>query len=155
MEIVLPKTFSDLTIGQYTALHSTQDDIARIIILNPNLTKDKLNKLPKKSLDTASTYIRNIMMSEEAQHIDRIEIDGELYGFVNDWDSFSFGEYIDMQQYCRDVHKNATKVMSVMYRKVTKQLGDKYWIEPYTAKEDYEKFSKLPATLFGGVLSFF
>jgi len=46
-------------------------------------------------------------------------------------------------------------MMSLLYRKIYAEEKGMYWIQPYTAKENYAVFESLPATVFGGALLFF
>ena len=117
--------------------------------------REDLLKLPKRLLDEAYDHLNTLRSQEGGQHLTRLTLDGEAYGFIHDWDSFSFGEYIDMTTYAQDVYTNATKMMALLYRPIVLDQGDTYTIAPYTTKENHHIFEGAPATLFGGAMLFF
>ena len=155
MKIVLPNSFEDLTIAQFTELNACKDEHARLLLLCPTLTTKTLRKVSQKALRKAYAHIETLLDAPLSTHVVRITIKDEEYGFIPDWDSFTFGEYIDMTEYCKDVHANATKIMALTYRKIKRERNGQYWIEDYTSTEDHKEFGNLPAPLLGGVLSFF
>ena len=71
------------------------------------------------------------------------------------WDEFTAGEWIDMENHLEDFWKNAHKITALLYREVTYELGDKYEVKKYTAKEDASIFEEMPADLVSGMLLFF
>lgn len=154
MKIKLPKTFADLSISEWELLHQNEDNMDALVALS-GIKKEDIQKLSKKGLDVAYAHIEELRKSEYGELVEKLNINGVQYGFVNDWDSFSMGEWIDMENYCKDVSKNAKNILSLLYREIVREEGKRYWIKDYTAKEDPEKFKDIPATVFGGVLSFF
>ncbi|MCH9838847.1 hypothetical protein K0U83_24490, partial [bacterium] len=54
-----------------------------------------------------------------------------------------------------DFWKNAHKVMALLFRPIAREWGNRYEIEPYTAKEDAEAFLDMPADQVAGALLFF
>tara|TARA_R100001163_G_scaffold2920_2_gene4441 strand:+ start:14471 stop:15130 length:660 start_codon:yes stop_codon:yes gene_type:complete len=154
MKIKLPHTFADLSVAEWQILHKDSAMLDKLVALS-GIDKKKVSKLPKKALDVAYSHIEELSKGEYGEHIEKLTIQDVQYGFVNDWDAFTMGEYIDMEEYCKDLSKNANKILALLYREIEREEGKKYWIKPYTAKEDPEKFNNIPATVFGGVLSFF
>lgn len=155
MKIQLPNSFEDLTLQQWRLLHTAKDDTACLLALSDKLTPTNITQLPKKALSILFEQLEKLRQQEVSSHVKRIRINGQEYAFVNDWDAFTLGEYIDMETYSKDVTKNCTKIMSLLYRKIKKEEGDNYWLESYTAKEDDTIFESVPASLFGGALVFF
>lgn len=157
MEIKLPKSFEDLTLKQYISIQTAESDLDALSKVAEGVSIDDLKKMPKKALDTLLLHLDVIKRDYKSSHTQRITIKGVEYGFVNDWEAFTFGEYIDMQTYSQDVHANAYKMMSLLYRKISHQsmYGKDYWIESYTAKEDSSIFEGVPAHIFVGALLFF
>ena len=154
MKIELPNSFEDLTIKDLVTLHtSTSDEVCLINLCGIN--REDLLTLPKRLLDEAYEHLKDLRSQESGQHLTRLTLDGKPYGFINDWEAFSFGEYIDMTTYAEDVYANATKMMALLYRPIVIDRGDTYTIEPYTTKENHLIFEAAPATLFGGAMLFF
>ena len=82
------------------------------------------------------------------------EIQGVKFGFINELEDISFGEYIDLESNIIDV-QSFHKAMAVMYRPITSQKGDKYTIEKYNGTANYADLMKyapldvvLPASVF-------
>ena len=82
------------------------------------------------------------------------EIQGVKFGFINELEDISFGEYIDLESNIIDV-QSFHKAMAVMYRPITSQKGDKYTIEKYNGTANYAELMKyapldvvLPASVF-------
>ena len=154
MKIELPNSFEDLTIKDLVTLHTSPSD--EVCLMNLCVIhREDLLTLPKRLLDEAYEHLKDLRSQESGQHLTRLTLDGKPYGFINDWDSFSFGEYIDMTTYAEDVYANATKMMALLYRPIVIDRGDTYTIEPYTTKENHHIFELAPATLFGGAMLFF
>ena len=116
---------------------------------------DKLRAMPQKLIEAAGAHIDQLLTQETARFEKVVEMDGKRFGFVPDWDAFTAGEWIDLENYLEDFWKNAHKVMSVLFREVTYELGDKYEVKKYTAKEDASIFEEMPADLVSGTLLFF
>jgi len=82
------------------------------------------------------------------------EIQGVKFGFINELEDISFGEYIDLESNIIDV-QSFHKAMAVMYRPITSQKGDRYTIEKYNGTANYADLMKyapldvvLPASVF-------
>ena len=111
--------------------------------------------MSQKLLEAAAEHLTELMDKETARFEKVFTIDGKRVGFIPDWDKFTAGEWIDLETYLEDFWKNAGKVMSVLFREVTYEVGDKYEIQDYTAKEDFSIFEEMPADLVSGTLLFF
>jgi hypothetical protein len=86
------------------------------------------------------------------------EIGDSKYGFTNNLDQMSYGEYIDLVTYSKDVYENAAVMCSILYRPITEERNGKYTISEYkgTNQEQVELFSKkLTMDIVFGSLSFF
>lgn len=116
---------------------------------------DKLRTMPQKLIEAATAHLDQLLTQETARFEKVLEIGGKRFGFVPDWDAFTAGEWIDLETYLEEFWKNAHKVMSVLFREVTYELGGKYEVKKYTAKEDASIFEEMPADLVSGTLLFF
>ena len=115
----------------------------------------KLRTMPQKLIEAATAHLDKLLTQESARFEKVVEMGGKRFGFVPDWDAFTAGEWIDLENYLEDFWKNAHKVMSVLFREVTYELGEKYEVKKYTAKEDASIFEEMPADLVSGTLLFF
>ena len=154
MELRLPHRWSDLTLGELQVMMTSENQLERISICTGQ-SVDKLRTMPQKLIEAATAHLDQLLTQETARFEKVLEIGGKRFGFVPDWDAFTAGEWIDLEAYLEDFWKNAHKVMSVLFREVTYELGEKYEVKKYTAKEDASIFEEMPADLVSGTLLFF
>jgi hypothetical protein len=154
MELRLPHRWSDLTLAELQVMMTSENQLERISICTGK-SVDKLRTMPQKLIEAAGAHIDQLLTQETARFEKVVEMDGKRFGFVPDWDAFTAGEWIDLETYLEDFWKNAHKVMAVLFREVTYELGDKYEVKKYTAKEDASIFEEMPADLVSGTLLFF
>ena len=86
------------------------------------------------------------------------ELGDSKYGFINSIDQMSYGEYIDLVTYSKDVYENAAIMCSILYRPITEERKGKYLLSEYkgTNQEQVELFSKkITMDIVFGSLSFF
>jgi len=133
---------------------TSENQLERISICTGQ-SVEKLRTMPQKLIEAATTHLDQLLTQETARFEKVIEMEGKRFGFVPDWDAFTAGEWIDLEAYLEDFWKNAHKVMSVLFREVTYELGDRYEVKKYTAKEDASIFEEMPADLVSGTLLFF
>jgi len=154
MELRLPHRWSDLTLGELQVMMTSENQLERISICTGQ-SVEKLRTMPQKLIEAAGAHIDQLLTQETARFEKVVEMDGKRFGFVPDWDAFTAGEWIDLENYLEDFWKNAHKVMAGLFREVTYELGEKYEVKKYTAKEDASIFEEMPADLVSGTLLFF
>ena len=154
MELRLPHRWSDLTLGELQVMMTSENQLERISICTGQ-SVDKLRTMPQKLIEAATEHLDKLLTQESARFEKVVEMGGKRFGFVPDWDAFTAGEWIDLENYLEDFWKNAHKVMSVLFREVTYELGEKYEVKKYTGKEDASIFEEMPADLVSGTLLFF
>lgn len=153
MSVHLPKDFASLTLRQLIALETLDNPIERVEACC-DIT-DSVRAEPMSVINAADEHLALVHQAETRRHLKVIELGGQEYGFITDWDSFTTGEWIDLEAYSKDFWTNAHKIMSVLYRPIERRSGETYTIAPYTAKESPDVFLELPADLFVGCLLFF
>ena len=154
MELKLPHRWSDLSLGELQVMMTSENPLERVSACSGKSVA-QLRKMPQKLLEAAGEHIDNLLTQETARFEKVLEMDGKRLGFIPDWDAFTAGEWIDIETYLEDFWKNAHKVMAILYREVTYELGESYEIKKYTAKEDASAFEEMPADLVSGTLLFF
>ena len=135
MELKLPHRWSDLSLGELQVMMTSENPLERVSACSGK-SIEQLRKMPQKLLEAAGEHIDNLLTQETARFEKVLEMDGKRFGFIPDWDAFTAGEWIDLEGYMDDFWKNAHKVMAILYREVTYELGESYEIKKYTAKED-------------------
>lgn len=154
VKLSLPATFADLTLRHLQVLE-TSDDPMTCVGAVTGTDWDELRDMPRALIQEAYNHLQTLRKAETQRHLETFELNGTRYGFVPNWDEFTAGEWIDAEQLCGDFWKNAHKVMALLFRPVAREWGNRYEIEPYTAKEDAEAFLDMPADQVAGALLFF
>ena len=154
MTFKVPLKYSDLTLGQLMTLQTEENRFKRVASC-ADITIEELRSAPIAEVIQADEHLKRIADEETGRHLKVIELNGQQYGFIPNWQEFSLGEWIDIEEYSADFWNNAHKIMSILYRPLLRRQGDAHTIEKYTAKEDSEAFKQLPADLFGGCILFF
>lgn len=152
MELRIPHRWKDISLAQMQVLMSSADDYTKLSAL-AGLPLSELKALPLPLIEEGIRHMNSI--GETSTFASKIEIDGKRYGFINDWDAFTLGEWIDTESYVEDFWPNAHKLMAVLYREMEWEVGEKYQLKPYTAKEDSAPFLKMNADMVHGCLLFF
>ena len=154
MQLSLPAEFSDLTLKGLMTIQGTDDPVQWVSTCG-NVTPQYVKKMPVILFDKAKDHLQKIMDAETALHPLTIKHNGIEYGFIPSWSEFTTGEWIDIEIFADDFWNNADKIMSLLYRPITRQFGKRYEIEDYTAKEDREIFHDVSASYFAGAMLFF
>lgn len=154
VKLSLPATFADLTLRHLQVLE-TSDDPMTCVGAVTGTDWEELRDMPRALIQEAYNHLQTLRKAETQRHLETFELNGTRYGFIPNWDEFTAGEWIDAEQLCGDFWKNAHKVMALLFRPVTREWGNRYEIEPYTAKEDAEAFLDMPADQVAGALLFF
>ena len=77
----------------------------------------------------------------KSKHKQIIEVAGQKFGMIPNFDEMSFGEYVDIDEYSKNV-ADYHKLMAVLYRPITAQVKDMYEIEPYEGSGKYADLMK-------------
>ena len=148
VEIYIPDTLSEITLGQYQKYLKYQSDnddenflAIKMIEVFCGLRNTTVRAMKAKSIRDI-TRILTDMFSEKPQLIKQFEMNGLTYGFIPDLENMSFGEYIDLDTFIGDT-ENLHKAMGVLYRPITQSYKDKYIIEKY-AGDKYEDMVNMP-----------
>ena len=154
MQFTIPLKYADLTLGQLVTIQTEPDKLKRVAAC-ANIKLEDLRAAPLNDVNEADKHLRLISEEETGKHLRVITLEGKEYGFIPNWQEFTLGEWIDIEDYSDDFWNNSAKIMSILYRPILRRQGESYTIEKYTAKEDSEVFNQLPADLFGGCIIFF
>jgi hypothetical protein len=153
MEITIPTHLCEVPLYkmvEYNSLpHLEENERAiKAVSIFLGLTNKETARLPLKVLNKAIEHIKNIL-SESPELQPTFEYKGIKYGFVPNLDDLTTGEFIDIETYQKEP-KDTYKVLSVLYRPITKEgQGNRYLIAPYKG-EINEAFREMPSPeIFG------
>ena len=136
--ILVPTSLKDVKLHQmlaYESLKPEMDDTQRqleAVSIFCELTMTEVMAMPFDILQKAVERI-TLMLTEQPEFTPRFKMDGVEYGFIPNLDDMSVGEFIDIENYCKEKH-DLWKVMSVLYRPVTHSgQNGRYEVAPYSA----------------------
>ena len=151
---------TDLTIEQFmyvSLLIETYKD-------NENKLKQEIIKyIYKKDVGSVSNRdadktIQSIfsMLQDKPNFIQRFIYQGVEYGFIPNLDDISTGEFCDLDDYLSADEKQLNRIAAILYRPITKSLGNMYQIEPYEGTAKYSETMKGVSykTVMGAVVFF-
>jgi len=159
VEILVPDTLSDITLGQYqkylSITEGSEDSSFMDIKMIEIFCGVKLSEtLKMKFADIKAVCdILEQMLLEKPQLIQRFKMNGVEYGFIPNLEAISMGEFIDLETFLSD-WKEMHRAMAVLYRPVAHKYGDKYTIEEYK-ETDGEHMKDMPMDAVFGCMLFF
>tara|TARA_R100000353_G_C6443533_1_gene179257 strand:+ start:166 stop:753 length:588 start_codon:yes stop_codon:yes gene_type:complete len=105
------------------------------------LDRDMASQLEVKSLKKIFKTIEFMTkeMPNTKELIKKVEWNDKKYGIIPNFSEISMGEYIDIEEHCKDAQKNLHKIMSILYRPIVKETRTRYSIEPYAPNEELEQ----------------
>ena len=165
IELLIPTDWEDISIGMYQEFIELQEKklpedemIVGVVCVLCNVDKEKLVRFKYKDLKDISTTLIKFLEKkpEEKKLVKKVEFKGKKYGMIPNLSSISLGEFVDIEEHCKDSHKNLHKIMSVLYRPIVKEKGTRYSIENYNPDEYKEdEFKDFPILVSLSALSFF
>ena len=161
-EVTVPTEWKDITIAEFQrylqiakSTRRTRD--GEIISLLCKVDKNLVKKLKLKDKNSLVNKINNFVNSKNETKLEkRIKFKGKSYGFVPNLSKITTGEFVDIEEYGKNINENLHKVMSVLYREVDKEVNEFYSVKPYDPDElEIDKFKDLPMSTTLSAIDFF
>lgn len=158
VNVKIPETLNDLTLGQYQEVlkYEGQEDIDKDFLMRKvvkivyGIPMNEFDNIVNKDVDVLiSSY--NTVVKKAHKFTQRFELNGAEYGIIPNFDNISFGEWCDMNEYSKTEDQH--RLMSILYRRVTKKKGKRYSIEAYNGS--HERFKAMPLGIALGAVAFF
>jgi hypothetical protein len=164
LEIKVPNDYSAITLKKFLQMQKDlkmyeDDEEAKIATLFYHLCNVEPGMMQR--IDTATfTQIKDKLLSFVAQEqfnlIPFVDINGIKYGFEPNLSEIAYGAYVDISKYDElNINENWEKIMAILYRPVTKEIGKLYEIQPYTGKEPSDHWNEVNMDVHFGALFFF
>jgi hypothetical protein len=181
MEVTLPDY---LTINDYKKIVSLEhlsdvDKMIEQVSILTKISKDEIRTWKGDSVMTIIDKIYSLINGAQPEFYPLIEFEGKTYGFAS-LSKMTLGEYIDLENLCKNPNENLNEIMALLYREVTENKFDtfkwklksrvklaigktedlfKYYkIKPYNSDEraiDADMFEAFPVQYILGALFFF
>jgi len=164
IQITVPTDWSAITLEKYLKLHNDLKsyegiDAAQTALLFYHLCDLPNDYLMGLDVDTFTKIkgdLEGFMQRTDLPMQKIITIDGKEYGLEPNLSKIAYGAYLDIAKYeTFQIDNNWAKVMSILYRPITKRVGDLYEIEKYNGNIDGDKFLGLGMDIHFGALFFF
>ncbi len=161
-EVTVPTEWKDITIAEFQrylqiakSTRRTRD--GEIISLFCKVDKNLVKKLKLKDKNSLVNKINNFVNSKNETKLEkRIKFKGKSYGFVPNLSKITTGEFVDIEEYGKNINENLHKVMSVLYREIDRESGRFYSVKPYDPDElEIDKFKELPMSTTLSAIDFF
>ena len=165
VKLTIPNEWSDITIGIYQEYVKIQESkaseknkVIRSLALLCNTSPFVVKKMAYTDLLDIMNIIKGMIDTEpkEEDFVKVFTFSDIEFGFVPNLNKLTTGEYIDLESYCKNPIENLHIIMSILYRKVTNKVNDRYAIEPYNPDEFKEElFKDCPMNIALSSLGFF
>ena len=165
VKLIIPDNWNDITIDtyqQYVKIQegkgSDKNKVIRSIALLCNTTPFVVKKMAYTDLLDIMNIIKAMIDTEptEDDFKKTFTFKDIEYGFCPNLNKLSTGEYIDLEAYCKEPIENLHTIMSILYRKVTHKVKERYAIEPYDPDQFKEEvFKDCPMSIALSSLGFF
>ena len=161
LKLNIPETLEEITLDKY-------QEYAKLIKDNPDseFTRQKtieifcgvdlksLLQISISDVNGISEHLNNLFTAKPDLSIE-IDINGTRFGFIPNLENMSYGEFIDLDEYLKDV-STWHNALAVLYRPITNRIKQLYSIEKYETSEKYsEQMKQLPFSIAYGAVLFF
>jgi hypothetical protein len=157
----IPNKLSDITLEQYqrflkVAENKDVDDVFLMQKMIQIFCGVKLTDVFYFKIQDVKNIINEInqVLLEEPKFQQRFTFDGTDYGFIPNLDDISFGEYIDLDENMI-AWDSMHKAMSVLYRPIEMEKGDRYTIKKYDGIDNEDTMKRTPVDIALGASVFF
>lgn len=166
MRITLPESIADITLGQYQKYDALYKQLEDETISEREFIKQKINLfsgIPYNKVDDVShNDLLEVgeqidkALAEDSQFKNRFVLNDIEFGFVENLDEITSGEYFDLSTYGTDVDK-LHLLMAVLFRPIKdKDKRGSYRVEKYKGTGKYgELMKQMPLNIVNGSLVFF
>ena len=164
LTIEIPTSWKDVTLKQYLALQADleayrDDDEAQAALMLYHLCgidAEHLKSLSAESYNKVRGKLNEFISPESIELQQFVTIGDIEYGFEPNLSKMSYGAYADITKWDTiAIDKNWAKVMSILYRPVTKKQKERYDIETYDGNIDETKWLDVNMEVHWGALFFF
>jgi hypothetical protein len=164
IEIKIPTDWSDVSIERYVkynhAMKELEDErqiIIKTISILCNISEHIVEVMKLKDLKKIQVNLQKLIGKPVNKNIiNKIDINGVKYGFHPNLDELTMGEFVDVETYAKE--NDIAKMMSVLYRPINKEEGNRYNIEPYDFdkhSDNANQFQKLSINVGNAIAVFF
>jgi hypothetical protein len=140
-------SWGDITVGQYQEMMMVETDteiskFIECVSIALDIDPQEIRDMPYKDYSTLQQKMSFISQEPLKDIQTIIELDGIRYGLEPDMSLITTGVFIDAEQFKQQPIENLHNTLALIYRPITKEIGDTYEIEPHKA-QGFEKRGNL------------
>jgi hypothetical protein len=173
LKYTIPETKADITVKTYLKIRKLYKnaelmeidvDEKELVSVVLNVPLELINKIPQTEYSEALNNITNAL-NQDAKLYLTFKLKGIKYGFLNEMDNMTTGEYSALDGFSKDVDANCYSILNALYRPVInerfykswfgKSKKGKYTIESYNPNNDLKIFEDAPYEIYESALVFF
>ena len=163
-KVEVPTDWTGITIEMYQKFEKLkrkklkeQDFNIEVLGIICGLDKEMIDRMEARSLNKVLKSISFLAIEPNTDELQKkVEWNGVKYGFIPNISEITTGEYVDIEEHCKDGQKNLHKIMSILYRPIVKETKTRYSIAEYKPSEELEEqFLDFPVLPSISALSFF
>jgi len=148
LEIIVPESWEEIRLSQYIqytkALKPYEgiENFEKIKIEKAmshfcNINQETIAKLPMETYNGIGTHMFNLFeQGQEIPLVKNFTVGDTKYGFMPSMDAMTYGEYLDLSTYSKDLWSNIALVMCILYRPITKEDKSGYEIQAYNGTDE-------------------
>jgi len=163
-EITIPESLNEITLGQYQEFLVKSKDLKDYALAQCMvevfccLPRVSVLKISLVDITSITAHINALFQNEQELTLTFKIKSGDIsqeFGFINDIENMSLGEYSDLDSYVTD-WDNMHRAMAVLYRPITQKIKDKYTITEYNGTSEFSDIMRfMPLDVVLGSLVFF
>lgn len=153
VKITIPTNQSEIPLyafQDYSKLETpTEIDAVSIFC---NIKEDIVRKMPQSKILEINSHLSQVLQSEEKFN-PTFKLEDLEFGFIPDFDAITAGELADLERYFKIGEdeggkpvimniEETHKAMAVLFRPITKRMGEKYEIQEYEGTKRYAEVMK-------------
>lgn len=132
----MPSNWEEVTIKTYQELQKVMEqeypNLKQIVYFISVLSKCPIDLLYKCNIEDLNKIDLSWISTKIDNKIEKITtINDKKYGVIKDMKHLSLGEYIDLDEFSKNINDNMHKVCAILMRPVIQEDGDLYIIEKY------------------------
>lgn len=161
VEIQVPSDLSEITLEQYQKFAEINTDdnqdssflMHKTVEIFCNLNLKDIAKIKYIYVQEILSDINNLF-DKKQNLIPKFKHKGVTYGFIPVLDDMTLGEYVDLDENFTN-WETMHKAMTVLYRPITLDKGDRYQIEEYDGLDNADLMKSIPLNVVMGCMFFF
>lgn len=161
VEINVPENLSEVRLEQYQKYVKliTDNEVSdfvnqKTLEIFCNLPLTDVIKISYNSVDEILKHL-NTLFAKKYFLKPTFELYGKEFGFIPNLEDITFGEYVDLDTYLKDV-STWHKAMAVLYRPINRKIKNMYLIDDYNGSDGYAEVMKdAPVDIMLGAVVFF